>query len=340
MAQAVSVEQHDINDVAGGGAITLTTSSIFNLYRLYTDTTITAAATVVASDVPVGVVSFNILLDADITFGGAGSFTVFGTSIPERLLQKGTIFTAVYNGSSYVVSTSTPLTVSDVVANTNIVDNTITLGKLALVTAGYIIVANGSGQFTAVAMSGDITISNAGVVTIGAGKITVGMIAADAVRTANIKDENVTVAKLEASVQAYLNQNTTLQWVSVTVPTAEVLTSFTTPIVLLGAVAGKIIKPVGDIYQTMNFAGVAYATNGICKVCHDAATIAIATSTANGFLFSTADKDMQMTKVTSTGSTDTQFLPNASLLWSTTVGNPTAGTSDVTISCLVQLIDA
>jgi hypothetical protein len=339
MAQAVSVEQHDINAVAGGGAITLTTSSIYNLYRLYTDTTITAAATVVASDVPVGVVSFNILLDADITFGGAGSFTVFGTSIPERLLQKGTIFTAVYNGTSYVVSTSTPLTVSDVVANTNIVDNTITLGKLALVTAGYIIVANGSGQFTAVAMSGDITISNSGVVTIGAGKITVGMIAADAVRTANIKDENITVAKLEASIQAYLGAAQTLAYFSVTIPTASVLTGYSVPVTLVAAVSGKIIQPV-CVWQSMTYNSVAYATNGVCQVKLNGASVPLFTSTANGFLFGTVSRKVGMTANAATGTTDTQLVGNADLLWTVGTANPTAGNSGVTVSGLYILADA
>jgi len=338
MAQTVSVEQHDINAVAGGGAITLTTSSLFNLYRLYTDTTITAAATVVASDVPVGVVSFNILLDADITFGGAGSFTVFGTSIPERLLQKGTIFTAVYNGTDYVVSTSTPLTVSDVVANTNIVDNTITLGKLALVTSGYIIVANGSGQFTAVAMSGDITISNSGVVTIGAGKITVGMIAADAVRTANIKDENITVAKLEPSVQAYLNQNTTIAYESVTIPTADVLTGNSIPVVLIGAVAGKIIKPL-FVLETLTYNSIAYTTNLRTQIIYNGATDAYLTAPTS-FLGGTSTKTIEMTYNAINAVTDTQILANADLLWKVETGDPLAGNSSVTVTIVYVLLDA
>ncbi len=338
MAQAVSVEQHDINAVAGGGAITLTTSSLFNLYRLYTDTTITAAATVVASDVPVGVVSFNILLDADITFGGAGSLTVFGTAIPERLLQKGTIFTAVYNGSSYVVNSSTPLTVSDVVANTNIVDNTITLGKLALVTAGYVVVANGSGQLTAVAMSGDITISNAGVVTIGAGKITVGMIAADAVRTANIKDEEVTQAKLSTDVQAYLNQNITLAYVSVPIPTADVLTGNSVPVVLVGAVAGKIIKPL-FVLETLTYNSIAYTTNLTTQIIYNGATDAYMTAPTT-FLSGTTTKTVEMQYNAINAVADTQILANADLLWKVATGDPLAGNSAVTVTIIYVLLDA
>jgi hypothetical protein len=338
MAQAVSVEQHDINAVAGGGAITLTTSSIFNLYRLYTDTTITAAATVVASDVPVGVVSFNILLDADITFGGAGSFSVFGTSIPERLLQKGTIFTAVYNGSSYVVSTSTPLTVSDVVANTNVVDNTITLGKLALVTAGYIIVANGSGQFTAVAMSGDIAIDNAGVVTIANDAVTTVKIIDDAVTTPKIVDEAVTLPKLDTSLQAYFSTASSLIYKTVTIGTADVLTGNSTPVEVIGAVAGKIIMPL-FVLTTLTYNSAAYTTNLRTQIIYNGATDALL-ETPTQFLGGTTTKTVLMDVNTINGATDTQVLSNAALNWSVQTGDPLAGDSDITLSIVYILLDA
>lgn len=45
--------------------------------------------------------------------------------------------------------------------------NSVTGAKMVAGTSGYILVANGSGVFTPVAMSGDATITNAGVVTIG-----------------------------------------------------------------------------------------------------------------------------------------------------------------------------
>ena len=50
------------------------------------------------------------------------------------------------------------------------------------VTAGQIIVADAADSLDAVDMTGDLTISSAGVTTIGAGKITVGMIDATLLR--------------------------------------------------------------------------------------------------------------------------------------------------------------
>jgi len=52
----------------------------------------------------------------------------------------------------------------------------IAFSKLAALTSGQLLVGNGSNVPTAVAMSGDITISNAGVTAIGAGKVTSAML--------------------------------------------------------------------------------------------------------------------------------------------------------------------
>jgi hypothetical protein len=53
----------------------------------------------------------------------------------------------------------------------------IDFSKLAALTSGYILVGNGSNVAAAVTVSGDITISNAGVTAIGANKVTLGMMA-------------------------------------------------------------------------------------------------------------------------------------------------------------------
>lgn len=51
----------------------------------------------------------------------------------------------------------------------------VTLPATTSLTSAYIFVGNGSNLATGVAVSGDITLSNAGVVAIGAGKVTVAM---------------------------------------------------------------------------------------------------------------------------------------------------------------------
>jgi len=70
----------------------------------------------------------------------------------------------------------------------------------ALTTAlinGKILVGNGSNIATAVTPSGDVTISNAGVTSIGTGKVVTGMIANSAVTTAKIASNAVDYSKLK-----------------------------------------------------------------------------------------------------------------------------------------------
>ena len=60
----------------------------------------------------------------------------------------------------------------------------------AKATSGYILVADGT-DFKSVAVSGDVTISTAGAVTIGAGTVETAMIAADAITSAKIPDDAI-----------------------------------------------------------------------------------------------------------------------------------------------------
>ena len=63
--------------------------------------------------------------------------------------------------------------------------------KLANVTDGQILVGNGSNVPTAVAVSGDVTISNTGAVTIATGAVEHAMLAGDAVDGDNIADDSI-----------------------------------------------------------------------------------------------------------------------------------------------------
>ncbi len=73
----------------------------------------------------------------------------------------------------------------------HIADANVTLAKVENVTDGQIIVGNGSNRPTAVAVSGDVTISNAGAVTIATGAVEHAMLAGDAVDGDNIADDSV-----------------------------------------------------------------------------------------------------------------------------------------------------
>jgi len=337
MAQAVSVEQFDLTGYASGTPIPLTTSSLYNYYRLYTNITASGGMTVAAATVPTGVVVFEVLLDATITFGGGGSFTFFGESLSESYLQAGTILKATYDGSAYAVSVLPSFSQSDFIQGTDIADTTIALTKLAALPSAEIIVGSGANVPTAVAMSGDATIDNAGAVTIANDAVTTVKIIDDAVTTPKIIDEAVTLPKLDTSLQAYFSTASSLIYKEVTIPTAEVLTGFATPVVLVGAVAGKTILPV-YVIEELDYNSVAYATNGRTYIKHDGATDPIFELSGNAFLFGTVSRNILMTASAPSAVTDTQLLVNADLLWTVDSANPTAGDSDITVKISYILI--
>ena len=82
----------------------------------------------------------------------------------------------------------------------------IALSKLEGGTSGEVIVASSSGVQTAVSLTGDVTVTDAGVTAIGADKVltanvldanvTTAKIADDAITTAKIADDAVTDAKI------------------------------------------------------------------------------------------------------------------------------------------------
>lgn len=135
------------------------------------------------------------------------SVNIFGTELSNAQALYEAEITAFYNGTAWEIriysddeSGNVALEGSDIVAGTvdtsQMADNSITLAKMADITRGQFIVggtadaptyldAKTSGQLllgdgtdlASVAMSGDITISSAGVTTIGAGKVTDAMLA-------------------------------------------------------------------------------------------------------------------------------------------------------------------
>jgi hypothetical protein len=85
----------------------------------------------------------------------------------------------------------------------------IAFSKLAALDSANILVGNGSNVATKVAVTGDVTISNAGVTAIGNSKVVTAMITDANVTTAKIADANVTPAKLSQPLTLATAQNTT-----------------------------------------------------------------------------------------------------------------------------------
>lgn len=103
------------------------------------------------------------------TTDGSTSSTVTGAQLAIKL-----------DGGTLALSTNGIKVATGGITNTEVSGSAaIALSKLASGTSAQIIVANGSGVPTYVAMSGDVTIDNLGATTIGAGKVTNAMLVND-----------------------------------------------------------------------------------------------------------------------------------------------------------------
>lgn len=108
--------------------------------------------------------------EAEITLSG-NNFVIFGVTVNTALSDKYFVAECLYNGSAWVVTVLPSFAETGVLQTAQIADEAVTLAKVEDLTSAYLIVGNGSNRPTAVAMSGDTTITNAGVVAIAAGVI-------------------------------------------------------------------------------------------------------------------------------------------------------------------------
>ncbi len=125
---------------------------------------------------------------------------------------------------------------------------------------------------------------------------------------------------------------------TVTIPSANVLTSFATPVLLIPtAGAGKAIVVLPSTTVTSVFGTAAWATN---------TTMAIYTDTANDVqlqfqtvLNNTATRTTMGSVQAATSAGDTQIIANKGIYIQTNTGNPTTGDGTVTVNIQYIIID-
>jgi hypothetical protein len=155
------------NATAGQILLGTTTTGVVTATTVSGDVTITGAG--------VTAIGSGVIVDADIDASAAIALSKLATSTAGNII--------VYNASGVptAVAETGDITISDtgvtaiatgVIVNADVnASAAIDYSKLASLTSGNILVGNASNVATSVAMSGDVTITNAGVTAIGSGVI-------------------------------------------------------------------------------------------------------------------------------------------------------------------------
>ena len=153
-------------------------------------------------------VSAQVTPSGDVTMSNAGAFTIANGAVEHAMLANDSVdgdniqddainSEHITDGSVDLAHLSANSVNSSKIVDDSIVNADINSGaaiahsKLASVTAGQIIVGNGSNVPTAVAVSGDVTLSSSGAVTIANDAITTAKIATNAVTLTEIADNSV-----------------------------------------------------------------------------------------------------------------------------------------------------
>jgi hypothetical protein len=224
--------------VTNGLSVTMTEDSanIFDLHLLYSTApvTITNGITIAHAGTPSQDVSYVYNYEsANITYT-SGAFTFFGVSLDASVLVTGTDFrvVAIYNrsggGNGWKVDVIPEYgTIKDSsVLTAAINDNAVTLAKMAGLAAGNVIQGDAAGdpevldnsnsgnliigngtKNASVAVTGDVTITSAGVTAIGASKVTSSMIVDATIVNGDIANTTITGGKLAAKTVQISNMD-------------------------------------------------------------------------------------------------------------------------------------
>lgn len=256
----------------------------YTRYVLYGAKTLTADYDIVAGGALYTGLRVFIYNTSTITLGG-NNFTIFGKTVPIEFSDKAFRAECLYNGTSWYVFFSIDISedeiiglgklVDDSVTTAKIADANVTLAKIEELLSGNLIVGNASNRPTSVTPSGDATISNTGVITIGALKVLNAMINdMDAAKlTGTLAAARIAAGSLASTVLSgvslldskYSDTGTTV------VTTEETLYSYTLPAGTIASDGGGIKMVVGGTFAAtanaktlkLKFGGITYSTNAV-----------------------------------------------------------------------------
>ena len=316
-----------------GGTITYDVNSGPNMYNLLPAGGSTLLFTNLTID-PTGVPEEGAIMI--FNYGGnvgydGGTITIFSRLLASAEALKPYTIKCTYINATWVVmleysdlSSISGVTIADntITGSTKLIAGTVSLAKLVVgaargyfmrtgvggvweaangITSGNLLMGNGTDVISQ-AVTGDVTISGAGVTAIGAGKITAEMLA---------------YTPMEY-FQAELS-----------ITSAQILALNSTPLTIVAAPgAGYYIEVISATSQ-MTFVAAAYAANTTIQLINSGSTIAQLQDTA--ILLSTINKKTKFKDVTSAAAGETQILENTALTIKALTGNPTTGDSAIKV---------
>lgn len=167
-------------DPTGGLSNTLQDGDIFVGNASNIATGVTPSGDITLSNTGVFAIAAGVIVNADINASAAIAFSKLAALASGELLigSAGNVATAVaMTGDIAITNTGVTSIQAGAIVNADInAAAAIAFSKLATLASGNILVGSAGGVATSVAMSGDVTISNAGVTAIGAGKVLLAML--------------------------------------------------------------------------------------------------------------------------------------------------------------------
>ena len=201
-------------------------------------------------------VAVEVPLSGDVTMANTGAVTIGAAKVVNTMIGDGAVDTEEMADDAVTAAklASNAVVDASIAANAAIAHT-----KLAALAATKVLVGNGSNVATEVPLSGDVTMDNAGAVTIGEGKVA----------TANLRDANVTTAKLaEDAVTADILASNAVVNASIAANAAIAHTKLaalaaTKVLVGNGSNVATAVPLSGDV--TMNNAGAVTIGSGVVE---------------------------------------------------------------------------
>jgi hypothetical protein len=200
--------------VVDGASFVISPTANYETYYVYGTASTTTSWAVTMSGTALEGMRVKFEYRATITLESGTVLTFLGTQMPSDYIAKKVNIDCYYNGTVWVVDYQPAFDETNIILTTHIkdanittakiLDANVTLAKIEALTSGQIIVGNSSNRPTAVAVTGPIAITNAGVTSIVDDSIVNADINASAAIATSKLAASADIAKIANVTQAEL----------------------------------------------------------------------------------------------------------------------------------------